>query len=353
MPRHLAAVPTHHGADGPAGALADKLGNVAVCHHLAGGNRVHRVENLPRVRRHEQDINVRRMRILVVGGTRLVGRHIAQVAIDRGHDVTLFNRGRSDPTAFPDATHLVGDRNMDLSALAEGTWDATIDVSAYTSKQVSSLLGALGDRSGHVTFISTISVYGANVPSRGFTESAPLLEPDYSDVPSMEKYGELKVACEKTAMKEAQRTLLTVRPGYVIGPYDETERFNYWVKAVAAGRPFIGPDPEQPLQAVDGRDLATFTIEAVERGRAGEFNVTAPQQPPTFAQVLDTIAAALDVTLPEVTWTKAKEDLPLSAPREWWPKMHADVSKAVGAGFTWRPLAQTVRDIKAHANIKT
>jgi 2'-hydroxyisoflavone reductase len=293
------------------------------------------------------------MRILVVGGTRLVGRHIAQAALDRGHDVTLFNRGKTHPDAFPDATHLVGDRNQDLSALAEGTWDATIDVSAYTAKQVSSLLAALDDRSGHVTFISTISVYGQDVPRRGFTESAPLLPPDYSDTPSMAKYGELKVACEKTAMKEARRALLTIRPGYVIGPYDETGRFNHWVKAVASGRPFIGPDRDQPLQVVDGRDLAAFTIDAVERGRAGDFNICAPQQPPTFAQVLDTIAAALGVTLPEVTWTDADDSLPLSAPRDWWPKMHADVSKAVGAGFTWRPLAQTVRDIADYANIKS
>jgi 2'-hydroxyisoflavone reductase len=292
------------------------------------------------------------MRILVVGGTRLVGRHIAQAAIDRGHDVTLFNRGKTDPGAFPDATHLVGDRNNDLSALAEGGWDATIDVSAYTAKQVSSLLQALGDRSGHVTFISTISVYSPDIPKRGFTETSPLLPADFSETPSMQKYGELKVGCEKTAMKEARRALLTIRPGYVIGPYDETGRFNHWVTAVAAGRPFVGPDPEQPLQTVDGRDLAAFTIEAVERGRAGDFNVTAPQQPPSFSQVLDTIAAALSVTLPEVTWSKAKDDLPLSAPPDWWPFMHADVSKAVGAGFTWRPLAQTVRDIADYASIK-
>ena len=248
----------------------------------------------------------------------------------------------------------MGDRNKDLSALAEGKWDATIDVSAYTSGQVSSLLTALGDRSGHVTFISTISVYdAAKVPNRGFTESAPLLAPDFSDVPSMEKYGELKVGCEKTAMKEARRALVTIRPGYVVGPYDETERFNHWVKAVAAGRPFDGPDPAQPLQVVDGRDLAAFTLEAVEKGRAGDYNVTAPQQPPTFAQVLDTIAAALSVPLPEVNWTKAGDSLPLSAPPDFWPMMHADVSKAVGAGFTWRPLSQTVRDTADYANITT
>jgi 2'-hydroxyisoflavone reductase len=291
------------------------------------------------------------MRILVIGGTRLVGRHIAQTALDRGHDVTLFNRGRSAPDALPDATHLVGDRNKDLSALADGSWDATVDVSAYVPGQVRSLLATLGDRAGHFTFISTISVYGKDVPDRGFTEAAPLLEPAWDETPAMDKYGELKVACEETARTESAGDVLIIRPGYVIGPYDYSERFTHWVREIAAGKPFAGPDPDQPLQTVDGRDLAAFTITAIERGLTGAFNVTSPQQPPTFRQVFETIAAALDVPLPEVTWGDADESLPLSAPREWWPKMYADVSKAVDAGFTWRPLAQTVRDLADHAGI--
>jgi 2'-hydroxyisoflavone reductase len=293
------------------------------------------------------------MRILVIGGTRLVGRHIAQTALERGHDVTLFNRGKSDPTALPDATHLIGDRNKDLSALAEGEWDATVDVSAYTPGQVRGLLETLGKRAGHFCFISTISVYGKDVPNRGFTEAAGLLEPAWDATPAMDKYGELKVACEMVAAEAAPAGVLVIRPGFVIGPYDYSERFTHWVRAVAAGKPFIGPDREQPLQTVDGRDLAAFTVDAIERGRTGVYNVTAPQQPPTFAQVLDTIAAALDVQLPDVTWTKADDALPLSTPPDWWPKMHADVSKAVADGFTWRPLAQTVRDLADYADIKT
>lgn len=293
------------------------------------------------------------MRILVIGGTRLVGRHIAQTALDRGHDVTVFNRGKSDPAALPDATHLVGDRNKDLSALEDGAWDATVDVSAYVPVQVRSLLETLGKRTGHFTLISTISAFGKNVAGRGFTESTPLLAPAWDDVPAMEKYGELKVGCEQVAAAEAPHGVLIIRPGYVIGPYDYTERFTHWVRAVAAGKPFIGPDREQPLQTVDGRDLAAFTIETIEHGRADGYNVAAPQQPPTFAQVLDTIAAALDVALPEVTWTQSGDSLPLSMPRDWWPTMHADVSKAVGAGFTWRPLAQSVRDIADQAGIRT
>jgi 2'-hydroxyisoflavone reductase len=292
------------------------------------------------------------MRILVMGGTRLVGRHIAQTALDRGHDVTLFNRGKSDPGALPDATHLTGHRNKDLSALTNGNWDATVDVSAYVHSQVRVLLETLGDRAGHFTFISTISVYGQDVPNRGFTEAAPLLEPDWADTPGLDNYGELKVACELAARAGAPASLLIVRPGYVIGPYDYSERFTHWVRAIAAQQPFVGPDPEQPLQCIDGRDLAAFIVGGIEHGLTGDFNATAPQQPPNFQQVFDTIAAALDVALPEVTWSgEADDSLPLSSPRDWWPKMHADLSKAVDAGLTWRPLSQTVRDLADHLSL--
>jgi 2'-hydroxyisoflavone reductase len=291
------------------------------------------------------------MRILVIGGTRLVGRHIAQTALDRGHDVTLFNRGKSDPAALPDATHLTGNRDSDLTALAEGEWDATVDVTAYVPRQVRSLLEALDGRAGHFTFVSTISVYGNNVPNRGFTEDAPLLEPAWDDAPAMDKYGELKVGCEQVAAELAPAGLLIIRPGFVVGPYDYSERFTHWVREIATGRPFAGPNPEQPLQCIDGRDLAAFTLSAIEHGRTGAFNVTAPQQPPTFRQVFDTIAAALNVGVPDVTWNEEDASLPLSATRDFWPKMHADVSKAVDAGLTWRPLAQTVRDLADHVGL--
>jgi 2'-hydroxyisoflavone reductase len=291
------------------------------------------------------------MRILVMGGTRLVGRHIAQTALDHGHHVTLFNRGKSDPSALPEATHLTGHRDKDLSALEAGEWDATIDVSAYVHSQVRTLLEVLGPRAGHFTFISTISVYGQDVPESGFTEAAPLVEPSWEDAPSIEQYGELKVACELAAKAGAPEGLLIVRPGYVVGPYDYSERFTHWVRAVKAGEPFTGPDPDQPLQCIDGRDLATFVIGGIEAGLTGEFNVTAPPDPPSFRAVFDTIASALEVELPEVTWTQASDDLPLSAPPDWWPKMRADTSSAVGAGLVARPLAQTVRDLADHLSL--
>lgn len=293
------------------------------------------------------------MRILVIGGTRLVGRGIVSAAIDRGHDVTLFNRGTTDPDAFPDATHLVGDRNSDLSALESGEWDVTVDVSAYVHQQVTTLGEALGARAGKYAFVSTISVYGNDVPESGFTEEARLLDPDFDQTLSMARYGELKVACEQTVTQFDPDPLL-IRPGYVIGPWDYTERFTHWVRAVLAGAPFVAPAADQPLQAVDGRDLGAFTVTCLEKELTGGFNVTAPQDPPTFSEVIATIANALEVDLPKVSWAEPddeSEELPLSASPPWWPKMRADVTKAIDAGFTYRPLEDTVRDLAAWADL--
>ncbi len=294
------------------------------------------------------------MRILVIGGTRLVGRHIVAAAIDRGHDVTLFNRGQSAPDAFPSATHLVGDRNRDLSALSAGEWDATIDVTAYGHQQVRMLMEALGGRGGALTFISTISVFGNNVPDSGFTEDSPLLPAEYDDSKGMAAYGEMKVACEEVAATYAPAGLLIVRPGYVVGPYDYTERFTHWIRVVAAGERFRAPAKDQPLQCIDARDLGAFTVACVEGASTGALNVTAPQDPPTFSQVLATIADTLGVALPDIEWSQPDEasgELPLSSPAAWWPLMRADVSKAVSAGLVWRPLADTVRDTAAWAGI--
>jgi 2'-hydroxyisoflavone reductase len=294
------------------------------------------------------------MRILIIGGTRLVGRQIAAAAIDRGHDVTLFNRGKTAPDGLAGAAQLVGDRDRDLSALASGGWDATIDACAYTAKQVRTMLDALGERAGRYAFVSTISVFSQDIPESGLTEDAPLLPPEWSDQLTMDKYGELKVACEQVASELASDRLLVVRPGYVIGPYDYTERFTHWIRAVAKGEPFDAPAADQPLQAIDGRDLGAFTVTCLEDQRTDTFNVTAPQDPPTFREVIDTIGGALGVPVPEVRWSdpdSESEDLPLAAGRSWWPTMRADVSKAVAAGLQWRPLADTVRDTAAHVGL--
>jgi 2'-hydroxyisoflavone reductase len=288
------------------------------------------------------------VRILVIGGSSFVGRHFVQRALDRDHDVTLFNRGRTAPDAFPDATSLTGDRDHDLSALESGEWDATVDVCGYVPRQVRTLLETLGGRAGHYTFISTISVYDiAQTPEQGRTEDSPLLEPAWDDSLDMAKYGELKVACEQVARDAVGDRLLVVRPGYVVGPHDSTHRFTYWVERVAAGGTMLGPDSDQPLQAIDARDLAALTLGCIERGLVDTFHATAPDDPPSFAEVLRSIARGVGAAEPDVRWIGDRDELPLSAGKDWWPAMRCDLTRAKQHGLWWRPLHETARDTLA------
>lgn len=284
------------------------------------------------------------MRILVLGGSSFVGRHITERALDEGHTVTLFNRGETSPELFDGVERIRGDRNVDLSALSGREWDATIDVCAYVPRQVRMALTALGPGAGLYTLVSTISVYREDVAAH-FTETAPLVAPSYETEVTMELYGALKVGCEITARQlVGDERLCIVRPGYVIGPYDPTHRFTYWVERVAAGGPMLGPAPDQPLQAVDGRDLAAFVVGLVERETADVFHATAPDPPLHFAEVLEEIARGIAAPPPQVHWGAAHDLLPLSDPGESWGMLSADVTKAVSSGLRWRSLAETARD---------
>src|SRR3954454_4510444 len=350
MPGHLGAVPRHDHSHRTGRSHVDVLRHVAVGHDAASRDPVDRIEYAlgehGHLTGHAPQVTgtVRNMRILVIGGTSFVGRHMAQSAIDRGHDVTWFNRGKPNPDVLPQAERLTGDRNSDLSALDGRSWDATIDVCAYVPKQVRTLLESHGTRSGHVVFVSTISVFPDETPEL-YTEDSPLREPAWDDELVMEKYGELKVACEQVAQELAADRLLTIRPGYVVGPYDPTHRFTYWVERVAGGRsPMATPDPAQPLQCADARDLAAFTISRLEAGDVTAYNATAPTPAPTFGQVLEAVARGVGQSLPELRAVGYDDGLPLSAPPEDWSLMRADLSRPVAAGLAWRQLEQTVAD---------
>ncbi len=285
------------------------------------------------------------MRILVIGGTSFVGRWITRAAVDAGHEVTVFNRGKTGGDDFADVERLTGDRNTDLSALeGDRSWDATIDVCAYVPKQVRSLLETLGERAGHFTFISTVSVYVDHVPV-GYDESAPLREPAWKDELEIELYGELKVACEQTAAELAPSGLLIVRPGYVVGPNDPTHRFTYWIERVAGGgSPMASPDPKQPLQVVDARDLGTFTVSATERRLSDTVHIVGPQESITFGDAIQAIAEGTDSGVPEMQ-VVTDERLPLViTEEEYWPLETADPRHSASLGMTWRPLVDTCRD---------
>jgi 2'-hydroxyisoflavone reductase len=299
------------------------------------------------------------MRILLIGGTAFVGRHIAQAAIDDGHEVTLFHRGRTGSGLFPQATHLSGDRDSDLSALAEGRWDATIDVCAYFPRQVRSLAAALGDRGGRYVYISSLSAYSASVPW-GYDETAALADigdPEAEAV-TEENYGGLKVACEQEAVRLFGPGTTIIRPTYVIGPYDLSYRFTWWVDRLARGGQVLAPGgPDDPAQVIDAADMGDWTISMLDHSVSGTFHAVDPAPPFGFGDMLAAIAA--EVAPPGTTLTWIPSDflltqgvdgamLPLWAEGEGDGANMATASPAAAAaaGLRPRPLAETIADIR-------
>jgi 2'-hydroxyisoflavone reductase len=295
------------------------------------------------------------MRILALGGTRFVGRHIVEAARRAGHDVTVFNRGRT-PLPWSDAEQLLGDRESgDLAALRKRSWDACIDVNGYLPQHVRASAELLGERAGRYVFISTASVYALpGVPpidESGALHAVPETEPDTVE-PGL--YGPLKVACEQAVERAFPGRALILRPGIVAGPYDPTNRFAWWVESVARGGAVLAPgSPAAPVQLVDGRDLAAFAVALTSREATGTFNVCG--SPSTFGELL---AACLAATGSHATPTWVAEEillgagvepfdeLPLWVPDE--PENRAFYSfsnaRARAAGLTLRPLAETARD---------
>jgi 2'-hydroxyisoflavone reductase len=300
------------------------------------------------------------MRILIIGGTSFVGRHIAQAALDAGHEVTLFHRGRTGAALFPAAVHLTGDRNQDLSALREGEWDATVDVCGYFPRQVRELAGVLAGRGGHYVFISSTSAYRTPV-APGFTEDAPLAglaDPDTDEI-TPQSYGGLKVLCEHAAAELHGPGTTIVRPTYVVGPYDRSYRFTWWVERLARGGDVLAPgEPDDPIQVIDARDLAVFTRGLVERAVPGTFHAASPAPPFGFGALLEEIAGQVAPAGTTLTWLSRQylldageddESLPL------WPGGDserdinaASPAAAVAAGLRWRPLRQSAAELHAH-----
>ncbi|HEX2849543.1 MAG TPA: NAD-dependent epimerase/dehydratase family protein [Acidimicrobiales bacterium] len=294
------------------------------------------------------------MRLLVLGGTGFVGRHIVEAALDRGHDVTVFNRGRTNPGLFAAVEHLAGDRDAgDLAALDSGEWDAVVDVSAYVPRHVRQAAEHLTGRVGHYTLISTVSVYA---PRREpIDESSPVLRLDDPTVETMtaESYGPLKVACEQAAEAAFPEATTVVRPGLVAGPEDPTDRFTYWVRRVALGAgALVGPARvDQPVQVVHARDQGDFVVAVTEARRAGVFNSTGPTEPLTFAGLVAACAEAAGVDVPEVVWVDDdfsrahRLALPLALPQDgsYDGLFRASNEAARAAGLLNRPIVATAR----------
>jgi len=270
-------------------------------------------------------------------------------ALARGHEVTLFNRGQTNPELFPEAEKLHGDRDGELSSLEGRSWDAVVDTCGYFPRIVRASAEALSGSVGQYTFISTISVY-ADL-SQPVTESSPLATIEDETLeefgPEFEYYGPLKALSERAVQDVFGERALIVRPGFIVGPHDPSDRFTYWPVRVARGGPMLAPGPpERPFQFIDVRDLAAWILRMVEEGRGGLFNATNEGVP------LGELLAEADVAWAPDEWLVeqgvGEEDLPLWSPTLEFSALHAaDVSAALATGLTFRPAEETFRDTLA------
>lgn len=296
------------------------------------------------------------MRLLVLGGTRFVGRHLTEAALAAGHQVTLFNRGSTNPDLFPEAEHLQGDRGGDLAPLRARRWDAVLDVNGYLPKHVRASTRLLADAVERYVFVSTISVY-VSFKTPGLREDAPLEEPRPGDDEAEEippdGYGRLKVRCEELVEESFPDRSLIVRPCIIVGPWDHTGRFAHWVERAAQGGEVLAPGrPDRPVELIDARDLAAWVLRMTERRATGLFNATGPRDVLTMREMLEACRGA---TASDATFTWIPDDfldergvkLPFWYPEEKEGYNLTDHSRAVSQGLAFRPLEDTVRDVHA------
>jgi len=288
------------------------------------------------------------MKLLVLGGTVFLGRHIVQAALEQGHQVTLLNRGRHGASLFPTAERLTGDRDGDLQALLGRRFDAVIDCCGYTPEQLARSARALDADTPHYTFISSISAYAAFAPGIRFDETAPLAT-------GLEGYGALKARAEEAIEAALPGRVARVRPGLIVGPFDPTGRFTYWPLRAARGGDVLAPGrPERPVQFIDARDLALWCLQLARDRATGVFNAVGPSV--TMASLLEECRAA---TCCDARFVWMSDDqlvaqgvAPWTGLPLWIPEadpafgglLLADNRRALAAGLTARPVRETVFD---------
>jgi 2'-hydroxyisoflavone reductase len=305
------------------------------------------------------------LNILILGGTGFTGPFQVRYALSRGHKVTVFNRGKTHPGELPnEVEQLIGDRNGKLDALKGRKWDVAIDNPTTLPTWVRDAAQVLKGNVDRYVFISTISVYADT--SKGVDENDPTAKyegPDaYKETLEAMKasgyktYGPLKALSEQEAEKAFPGKALIIRPGLIVGPRDETDRFTYWPVRIDRGGEVLAPgDPKDPVQIIDGRDLAEWTIRMAENSEAGIYNAAGPDKPLGIGNMLDGIKSAIDSNA-QFAWVRA--DFLKEQKVEAWSDMpvwtgsedglaRASNSRALAKGLTFRPLATTARDTLA------
>ena len=301
------------------------------------------------------------MNILVLGGTRFVGRHIVEAARTQGHRLTLFHRGKTEPELFPELEHLHGDRDGGLDILRGRQWDAVIDTCGYVPRLVRDSVKLLANAAQHYTFISSISAY-ADFSLPRTDENAPLAATDTPDTEDVtgETYGPLKVLCEQAVTENFPDRTLLVRPGLIVGPHDPTDRFTYWPARVAqSGKILVPGTPDLLIQFIDARDLAQWTVRLVEAKTTGIYNAVGPAPPLTMAEFLrlcQTAAGSIaEYVYAEADFLQARETDPHTIncwyidpndakTRHLW---NISSDKAMADGLTCRPTEATIQDTLA------
>lgn len=304
------------------------------------------------------------MKALILGGTVFLGRHLTEAFLSRGHRVTHYNRGSSNAHLFPEVEKLRGDRDLGLSPLQGRSWDAVVDTCGYFPRQVAAAANALHPHTPLYAFISSVNQY-ADLSVSGIDEHYPSAPPVFQtgqpDPPlTPETYGPLKAACEKAVRQVYGDQVLLVRPGCLVGPYDQAHRFSYWVRRAAAGGPMLVPGrPDQLWQIIDVRDTAEWIVRMLEGGRTGTFNVVGPEQPIPASRLVQQLAGATGSDAQPI-WVDREFLHAGSAGKRWldlaeWSDLSPamsylysiDNARAVATGLCFRPLAVTANNVLA------
>jgi 2'-hydroxyisoflavone reductase len=300
------------------------------------------------------------LKVLIIGGSNFLGYHIAEAALTRGHELSLFNRGQSNPGAFPQAETLVGDRDGDLAPLRGRQWDVVIDTCGYVPRIVRKTAELFQDTGAYYHFVSTISVYPESEYSRPvLDEDSPtiILDDPQTEAVTGETYGGLKALCEGVVQALYGERCSITRPGLIVGPRDFTDRFTYWPRRVAQGGVVLAPgESTAPVQVIDARDLAAFILDLAEARQPGLYNAVGPGQGTTWGQMLETCRAATG-NQAEFLWMDEAfllenevvpfADLPLWVPASLGGVHRIRNERALAVGLQHRPLTETIRDLLA------
>ncbi|MFC0270809.1 SDR family oxidoreductase [Metabacillus herbersteinensis] len=311
------------------------------------------------------------MKVLILGGTRFLGKALVKEALKRGHEITLFNRG-TNKEMFPEVEQLIGDRDGDVSLLENRKWDVVMDTCGFAPHQIKKIATVLGDNIEHYTYISSISLYKDwipfNITEDYHLQSMPpddkLKDVEEGKISPYDYYGALKVLCEAEAEKHWPGRVLHIRAGLLVGPFDYTDRLPYWVQRVAQGGKVLVPGrSDRPVQLIDVKDIATWVFNMAENRKKGTFNVTGPNYELTMKELLNTCKAVTNSDT-EFVWAEEQfilehkvkpwtemplwipEHFPLEEETEPWKgSFFISIEKAVNAGLSFRPLEDTVYDV--------